>query len=214
MSTAVEPSAASNPRRKGTRKPWGWKIVDGVYLSGRSTQPDERTMNETQAKFVRLFRETWQRIPLGDRRLMRKHWRTPIDGVVMADSPEIYVEGWWPERDPGDLGRCGQRGHALSFWTPVIRMWPDENIRELIAHELAHVVQNADSDKPLVSTHEHRIFDDVESDADNIMDMWGFDPYAIDDLPTLPEDPDDFDEHPEDFEAWELRTAHREHYAA
>jgi hypothetical protein len=68
-------------------------------------------------------------------------------------------------------------GHKIVFWSKIVAVYPDNVVRDLIAHELAHVYQSAlggeseDYDNPLC----------VEDDADWLMQLWGFDPVAIDD---------------------------------
>jgi hypothetical protein len=68
-------------------------------------------------------------------------------------------------------------GHRIVFWSKIVAAYPDNLVRDLIAHELAHVYQWAlcgeseDYDNPLAD----------EEDADWLMQRWGFDPDAIND---------------------------------
>ena len=64
----------------------------------------------------------------------------------------------------------------MVFWSKIVAVYPDNLVRDLVAHELAHVYQWAlggeseDYDNPLC----------VKEDADWLMQLWGFDPDAID----------------------------------
>jgi hypothetical protein len=73
----------------------------------------------------------------------------------------------------GDKAVCRWRGHKLLFWFPIVLAYPDELVRDLIAHELAHVVQNALGfyfiDNP-----------EAEEAADEWVKAWGFSTTAMD----------------------------------
>jgi len=58
---------------------------------------------------------------------------------------------------------------------------PAVHVQELIAHELAHVFQFAIGEPPSGDGTLPRGSDDAEMVADEIMEDWGFDPYAMDD---------------------------------
>ena len=58
---------------------------------------------------------------------------------------------------------------------------PEHHVQELIAHELAHVIQFAFGEPPSSDGTLPRGCDDAELVADEIMEDWGFDPYAMDD---------------------------------
>ena len=61
---------------------------------------------------------------------------------------------------------------------------PRKHVKEIIAHELAHVVQYATDDLPRPGSMDKTIprnFDPIENIADEYMEWWGFDPDAIDD---------------------------------
>jgi hypothetical protein len=98
------------------------------------------------ARFAELFRGTWARLPLGARRHILRYWRsenpyTPWDGTVKV---ELATD--WDGRRRG-RGLRGTRasmtwgGYQLYFFTKVVEALPDELVRDLIAHELAHVYQ-------------------------------------------------------------------------
>ena len=63
----------------------------------------------------------------------------------------------------------------MQFWTKIVAAFPDELVRDLIAHELAHVYQYAIG---------LDFGDDnygCEEDADWTLERWGFSATAIDD---------------------------------
>lgn len=128
-------------------------------------------------RFARLFRETWSRIPLGARRSILRHWREPF-------IPSVDLVPDWSGREGatgyragkpvrrgrglrGDKACCTWRGHQLRFWHPIVVTYPDNLVRDLIAHELAHVVQHA-LDEEFEDNFEK------ESDADWRVESWGF----------------------------------------
>jgi hypothetical protein len=78
----------------------------------------------------------------------------------------------------GTKGIVNRRGHEIQFWAKIVAAYPDEQVQDLIAHELAHVFQWAsgwdldddDDDATLVEEH-----------ADWLVEAWGFSSTAIDD---------------------------------
>lgn len=67
-------------------------------------------------------------------------------------------------------------GHSLVFCSGIVDIYPDELVRDLIAHELAHVEQWAsgwdiDQADPF----------ECEEDADGLVEDWGFSATAMDD---------------------------------
>src|SRR5512142_2457057 len=67
------------------------------------------------------------------------------------------------------------QGHELRFWTKIVAVYPDNLVRDLIAHELAHVCQAAEGE-PLGTANPQ----DLEEDADMRVASWGFDTAAMD----------------------------------
>ncbi len=69
---------------------------------------------------------------------------------------------------------------------------PDDVLQDLIAHELAHVLQDAEGisiiggdedDRPVSANADRtKIYyeEDIELDADLLIEYWGFDPESID----------------------------------
>lgn len=116
---------------------------------------------------------------------MFKHWRRQLPGVSVLFAPQIRVREW-DYRLQQCLGSCGELGHELQFWKPAIAHLPHENVRELIAHELAHVLQFSRTRGNLISDHlVPREQDPVEIEADEIMESWGFASKALDQFRLL-----------------------------
>ena len=131
-------------------------------------------------RFATLFQETWARIPLGPRRAIVRHWRSGPFAYPKPFGPEVGLMSGWSGRSGGrglrgDKARTTRAGHTLTFWTKIVAAYPDDLVRDLIAHELAHVFQCADgwnigAMPPL----------EVEEDADWHVERWGFSADAID----------------------------------
>lgn len=137
-------------------------------------------------RFAVIFRNTWKKIPLWARRMMVKHWRTCPQFLRPGFwSPAISMAKDWAisdrvVRQPRDCAACGRCGHCLFFYAPVVDAMPVQHVEELIAHELAHVVQDASGDCSQTDRSEPRWNDPCEEIADEIMNDWGFDPWAMD----------------------------------
>ncbi len=67
-------------------------------------------------------------------------------------------------------------GHKIQFWSKVVRHLPDGVVRDLIAHELAHVTQWARGQD--LNTDDCFM---VEFEADELIEEWGFSSESIDD---------------------------------
>lgn len=75
------------------------------------------------------------------------------------------------------LGQVLWGGHVLRFWSEAVGRMPDDIVRRLIAHELAHVFQHA------VGYEEHFGYipdhDECELHTEEMADFWGFNGEAI-----------------------------------
>ena len=161
-----------------------------------------------ETKFIRNFSETWRKLPLWARRRMLRHWRTDEMKMIgctihpkadlregMTVSLDLFVSpkiellpGWVggredaiadPDEHAGEYAAVFLVGHIMRFWHVRFDVMPDDAAQSVIAHELAHVLQHANG------FDNHFGCDDppqglVEEDADEIMDAWGFDPFAAD----------------------------------
>jgi len=139
-------------------------------------------------RFAFIFRDTWRRIPLRAKRLMVRHWRMsePVWAIQGFWSPVIELADYWEFSDrtvrhPKDAAACGRNGHSLYFYAPLVDAMPVVHVQELVAHELAHVVQFAIGEPPSGDRTLPRGSDDAEMVADEIMEEWGYDPNAMDD---------------------------------
>jgi len=148
----------------------------GIYLSAHGHGDDGR--------FARLFKETWLALPLSARRRLLRHWwhdkRRGIGGfwgTPTTTSPTIeLLSGWFrtesalwealdgmPDEEPPFAQTFGG-GHTLRFWSTAVDQMPDDLVRRLIAHELAHVHQFACG----------RLRVDCEADAGQLACCWGY----------------------------------------
>lgn len=132
-------------------------------------------------RFARRFVETWARIPLWARRAMLAHWRKPPEDFRSSAIPSIQLLDSWPGQVGKGLratnGCSAARGHVLLFSRPIVEAYPDDIVRDLVAHELAHVVQEAVGQQ--FGELEHEAIE-WEEDADDRMAFWGFDPESMD----------------------------------
>lgn len=89
-------------------------------------------------RFVRVFRETWKGIPLSERRRLLSYWRSRSPTPY---SPRfIILEGLYNRgEDIAALGVCYFHQNAFEFRADAVNLMPDNILRTLIAHELAHV---------------------------------------------------------------------------
>ena len=95
----------------------------------------------------------------------------------------IQLLSWWSRQEVsrgghglrGTKATVSFRGHKLQFWSKIVAEYPDSLVRDLIAHELAHVLQAAWGwDFGPADSFE------AEEDADLQMQAWGFDAVAMD----------------------------------
>jgi len=119
-------------------------------------------------KFIRVFRNTWNRLPSENRRQLLKYWqkrslpkfkRPHIDlANWMSDFnlDERHDKGKYDDPEAAAYATCSGDGTHLAFWQPVMDQLPDEHAISLIAHELAHALiiisltkkKNPDLDDP------------------------------------------------------------------
>lgn len=150
----------------------------GLYLCGHGHGDDRR--------FARLFRETWVSLPLTARRRMLKHWREDerrgMRGFWCMGPTQAYptiqlLFSWFrtesdlyaaldlmPEEEPQPFAQVFGGGHTLRFLAAAVDRMPDDVVRRLIAHELAHVHQFASGG----------LGADCEDDAERLAGAWGY----------------------------------------
>jgi hypothetical protein len=145
-----------------------------VYLFAPTNSRDDGD------RFAGFFRETWGRLPMWARRRFLKHWRTDPFPPPLLYSPVIELLPGWSGRKAGrglrgDAANVSCRGHLLRFWTRCVAAFPDDLVRDLIAHELAHVYQwSIGDDLETMDNFE------AESLADQLVEDWGFSADAMD----------------------------------
>jgi hypothetical protein len=110
-------------------------------------------------------------------------------------SPRIEIQNDLFDFHSGQscYGRVTRAGHLLEFHVQMTDAMPDAVVQDVIAHELAHCVQwssgymseywevckdieNAD----IPAGWPARIFDPKETDADEMINVWGFDSDSVD----------------------------------
>lgn len=108
-------------------------------------------------RFIRQFRSTWNRLPAPIQTCIAKHWR---------GRGEIIVSDDLPGGEPKTYGlvRSADHGMCVYFRASFVDGLPEGLLCDLIAHELAHVVQVV---KGLPMSD--------EAQAESIHEAWGFD---------------------------------------
>jgi hypothetical protein len=152
-----------------------------------------RAVDGDGPRFRSLFLETWRRISLGDRRRILRHWRADDSFArEIRRSPSIVLVATWDEKKHNQSAGTRCLGHGLRFCSADIDEMPDDAVRDLIAHELAHVFQFALGmrygpegpwgEQEFVGVDGEKWGDviDIEDGAAEIMSSWGFDPGSLD----------------------------------
>jgi hypothetical protein len=149
------------------------QIHRGLYLVANGHGDDRR--------FADSIRGVWVGLPAADRRLMRNYWQTNSwRSIVDGPSPRIQLLAGWVDwllgrnfrpRLVRAVGMCRYYGHELLFDSRVVDRLPEQHVRELIAHELGHVVVLA---RGLTVSGPR-----AEYATDQVMRGWGFDPFAL-----------------------------------
>jgi hypothetical protein len=92
-------------------------------------------------RFVRLFREAWRHVPAPAKRRITRYWNAPI-------GPRMELIRWWSGHLPRVMGQVSLLGRQVRFHAPYIDRASDADVRYVIAHELAHVLQWANGSLP------------------------------------------------------------------
>ncbi len=143
------------------------KLADGLYFQVRGLSGDHR--------FVRLFKETWEKIPSCYQQVMLAHWKQGWG----EDGPEISIRDWTSDENPDDqtiLGGVGLNGGMISFWAGTADIMPDDVVKSLVAHELGHVYQCAICFREGLPEDKERRTQLEEEDADQRATRWKFSP--------------------------------------
>ena len=107
---------------------------------------------------------------------MVRHWRQeefyPFTPMIQLCSP--HCPGCRAVPGPLPVGVVTGQGRVLHFQAEQIHALPDEVAQDVIAHELAHVLQYAEGDFDNMSKFE------AELGADEMIEWWGFDSESLD----------------------------------
>lgn len=140
-----------------------------------------------QARLVRLFGETWRRLPLYVRRALLTFWRRPSHWPVDVPLPDGFkgcvfakvrlvrtlgqCDGLLHElAAPLDaMGCCSSDGRLVRFSDAWCALLSDEAVRVLVAHELCHAFFRARG------WYEDDPWDEEHADLEGWLDEWGFD---------------------------------------
>jgi hypothetical protein len=132
-----------------------------LYLIKRGITDDER--------LARCIAATWQRVPEDARLAMTTRWlsseKDANEGALGTGALRIEALPHWEGRTQA-MGMCLNRGRAIRLLSCFVDAAPDNHLKTIIAHELAHCFQDtADWVEPETT---------IEEDAIEIMADWGF----------------------------------------
>src|SRR5262245_54139912 len=97
-------------------------IIDNLYFTSQATP-----------RFTEHFYAVWRSLPLGSRRRMLHYFRASAPAPVMVVIwPPIF------DADTKTLGMWKRGSRCFYFWDAIVDTLPDNLLRTLIAHELAH----------------------------------------------------------------------------
>jgi hypothetical protein len=131
-------------------------------------------------RFSRLLDEVWCSIPSPAREEIRSLW-CDLQIVVLVESSRKL-------REARVVGDCEDGGSKLRFYGPALGLLSDDDVRAVIAHELAHVLQKSrgqfigveapDELRELLGDELARraFYADCpsEREADELANSWGF----------------------------------------
>jgi hypothetical protein len=139
-------------------------------------------------RFAKLFRQTWRKLPLSDRRKILKYWRETyyrFFGDQVTPSPWPLVE-MVPQKSNFSRGNSAdamaQYSHfhcSFAFEADAMDALPDHAVEATIAHELAHAVLCIEDATyhldPANTEYDAWGFSQSEYFADKMAEDWGFD---------------------------------------
>ncbi len=120
--------------------------------------------------FVKRFRETWTRLPLGVRRKISSYWRSNIYGF----QPFIELSNFFGRDDI--YGQVKNDGYTVKFRASEFDEMPDKTAYWIIAHELAHVYNRAIGNIPFFSEEGGFSIDEERNEeaVNRLVESWGF----------------------------------------
>jgi hypothetical protein len=123
-------------------------------------------------RFAKVFRAAWKTIPRRDTRRILTHWK--VGSMPRIDLIQYQLSG------PRAVAEV-ILGRQMRFYNKYIEKMSDDVLQYVIAHELAHVLQQTQPKGYFPpSTSEKRRRELVELDAALSTDAWGYDPDLID----------------------------------
>jgi len=132
-------------------------------------------------RFARLFADTWRGLPLTVRRKLRAHWRLLGGGfggggefipiIVLVENRQDYEAV-----EEQAFGACYVFGLTLLFNALYVDRFPDDEVKYVIAHELAHVYCYATARR----MHMRNIGEDqslqwLHREVGEVLSSWGYD---------------------------------------
>jgi len=118
------------------------------------------------------LREVWHKIPYRHRRRMREYLQDDDCRHEGRHTPvawrrlRIETLPRWPNWGGDYSGINLARGHVIRLWPTVVKRMSQKSLAALVAHELAHTFQYAH--------RSGRACEDIEADAREIAERWGF----------------------------------------
>jgi hypothetical protein len=128
-------------------------------------------------RFAANFLFVWNRLPAADRAAILALWRHHKGARIEVCGKIAYHTNASLVGRCEALADCAGCGRNLRFEPAFIEAAPPEYLREIIAHELAHVLQWATGDASRILA-EHGYGEDGQENLhehlDGIVDAWGF----------------------------------------
>jgi transcriptional regulator with XRE-family HTH domain len=110
--------------------------------------------------FAAVFLETWERLPVAARKRIAAAAKRDRAGLLVAVMPDL----------PQDRqGEAAAGSLLVQFSVELVDLWPKPSLQRIIAHELAHIYDNLDGNKPLTESEA-----ELERRVNAITDTWGF----------------------------------------
>jgi hypothetical protein len=120
-------------------------------------------------RLATLLQQVWQSIPKSDQESITKYWSSAEQHSIL-NLPVFAVTD--PMVDGKALGATNMHGFMLRFWKDFVDRGYESKVRDIIAHELAHVFDLAMHGRAAELT---------EAFAEDTMKRWGFDPNSVKD---------------------------------
>jgi hypothetical protein len=110
--------------------------------------------------FAGAFLETWQRLPAAARKRIAAAAKRDRTGLLVAVLPDLSQDR---------NGEAAAGALLIQFSAKHVDLFPKLTLQRTIAHELAHVYDDLDGNKPTTESE-----DELERRVDRIADTWEF----------------------------------------